>query len=217
MNNIILVGAGGHAAEIYDYIQMHNQIKPEEQINLVGIIDDEKDNYDHYAYKVPYLGTIKGHEVTKHLYLMGIANLEFRQKIVTTLCDRGAQFIGFIHPHSLVSSSATIGLGTVISHNVSVGPMASIGSFNVINSRATIGHDAVIGDFNFICPSVSLSGNTKIGSQNLLGTNVCTIPNIEIGNHNIIAEGMVIANNVTDNETIFYRYKEKIIAKGFNG
>jgi acetyltransferase EpsM len=216
MKNVILVGAGGHAAEIYDYVLLHNQIKPEEEISLMGIIDDNKDNYDHYAYRVPYLGTINDHQVTKHLYLMGIANLEFRLKIVTSLWNKGAQFTGFIHPNALISPSATIGQGTVISHNVSIGPKASIGSFNVINSRATIGHDAFIGDFNFISPNVSLSGNTKIGAENLLGTNVCTIPNIEIGNHNKIAAGMVIADNIANNEIIFYRYKEKVIAKGFN-
>jgi acetyltransferase EpsM len=215
MKNVILVGAGGHAAELYDHFLLHNQLKPDDNISIVGIIDDNIDNYTHYAYNVPFLGAINDHEVTQNLYLIGIANLEFRHRIVTSLRNKGAQFTGFIHPHALVSPLATIGLGTVISHNVSIGPKASIGSFNVINSRATIGHDSVIGDYNFISPNVALSGNTKLGSHNLIGTNACSIPGIHIGNKNKIAAGMVISDNIGDSETVFYRYKEKLIAKGF--
>ena len=216
MKNVILVGAGSHAAEIYDYVHLYNQKKTDEELNIVGIIDDNEDNYTHYGYGVPYLGAICDHAVTENFYLIAIANLEFRLKIVTSLCDKGAQFVGFIHPNALISNSAIIGQGTVISHSVSIGPKVIIGSYNIINSRCTIAHDTIVGDFNFISPNVSLSGNTKIGSQNLLSTNVCTIPNIEIGDNNKISAGMVLVENVTNNETIFYRYKEKIIAKGFN-
>ncbi len=217
MKKVILVGAGGHAAEIADYIALHNQLKPTDQIEIIGIIDDNKQNYHHYGFSQPFLGSIVDHVLEECDYLIGIANIEFRLKIVTKLWSQGAKFIGFIHPYAMISPSAKIGVGTVISHHASVGPKALIGKFNVLNSRCTIGHDAEIGDFNFISPNVSISGQTKIGSENLLGTNVCTIPTIEIGNNNKIAAGMVITDKITNNETVFYRYKEKMIAKGFNG
>ena len=68
-----------------------------------------------------------------------------------------------------------------------------------------------IGENNFISPQVVLGGYTEIGNNNLFGTNSCLIPSIKVGNNNKIMAGMTIVNNVNDNETVFYRHKEKLV------
>src|SRR5690606_5116180 len=108
-------------------------------------------------------------------YVMGIGNLDIRKKVFQEYELKKARFTGIIHPTALISKSAVIGEGTVISHNVSIGPKAQIGKCNVINSRCTIGHDAIIGDNNFISPQVVLGGASEVGDNNLLGTNSCLI------------------------------------------
>lgn len=214
MKNTILVGAGGHAAEIVDYLSFSAENDPNFDIRLIGVIDDDISNYEHYSFNIPFLGGIKTHKVEECYYLMAIANIEFRSSIVSQLKGSGANFIGYVHPLALISPSAIIGEGTVVSHNVSIGPMVKIGDFNVLNSRSTIGHDTQIGDFNFISPGVSLGGNTHIGSGNMLGTHSCTIPGVRIGDSNKIASGMVVTDQIGDMETVFYRFKERMIAKG---
>ena len=213
MKKIIIIGAGGHAAEIRDYIEHYNNaVTTEKQLTVVGFLDDNENNYKAYDFKEPFLGTIKDHEVQKDAaYLMGIANIKYRRPIVSTLIDNGAQFATLIHPSAIISPSAEIGAGSVISHNASVGPKAHIGKFNMLNSRCTIGHDTQMGDFNFIGPQVVMSGFTKIGNDNMFGVNAATIPAIEVGNNNTIAAGMILTKNVQDNETHFFRYKEKIV------
>lgn len=213
--HIIIVGAGGHAAELRDYINHNNKARPENQIEVAGFIDDDEKNYHHYEFQEPFLGFIKNHQVRKDvLYLMGIANLEYRKPIIETFQQGGGIFTGFIHPTAIISPSAEIGEGVVISHNASVGPKAKLGKFNMLNSRCTIGHDSVIGDYNFISPQVAISGNTKIGNENLIGTNSCTIPGISIGNKNKIAAGSVIFKPVGDNETVINKFNERLIMKG---
>lgn len=205
MKKIILVGAGGHAAELRDYIRHHNRVKPEDRIAVLGFIDDDPSGHSHYAFEEPYLGTIKEHQVVhpnEAVYLMAIANLAYRQPIIEYFLSKGGAFTGFIHPTALISPSAQIGEGTVISHNASVGPKVVIGRFNMLNSRCTIGHDSVIGDFNFISPQVAISGYTQIGNGNLLGTNSCTIPGIHIGNNNKVGAGTNVISNVGDNFTV---------------
>ena len=101
----------------------------------------------------------------------------------------------------------------MISHNVSIGPKATIGNFCVINSRCTIGHDTIIKDNNFLSPQVVIGGFAKIGSDNMLGTNSCVIPEVKIGNFNKIMAGMAILNNVSDNEVVFFRFKEKLVIR----
>jgi acetyltransferase EpsM len=214
MKKVIMVGSGGHAAELRDYINHNNNARPADRIDIVGFIDDNEETFKHYGFAEPFLGPIKNHKVnTKVNYLMGIANLEYRKNILEKLVEEGAKFIGLIHPTAIISPSAEIHSTTVISHNASVGAKAKIGKYNMLNSRCTIGHDSFIGDFNFISPQAAISGNTKIGNGNLIGTNACTIPGIKIGNNNKIAAGMVIYKTVGDDSTVLFRHKERLVIK----
>jgi len=93
-----------------------------------------------------------------------------------------------------------------------IGPNVKIGDFTLVNSRCSLGHDTHLGKYNFICPNVCFSGFTTIGDENLFGINSATIPGIKVGNNNKIAAGMVLDKNVGNDEVVFYRFKEKVIA-----
>ena len=70
-----------------------------------------------------------------------------------------------------------------------------------------------VGDNNFLSPQVVLGGYAQIGNNNLLGTNSCLIPDITMGNNNKIMAGMAVLNKVNDNETVFFRFKEKLVVR----
>ena len=215
MEKIITIGSGGHAAELRDYIRHYNKVNSGSEIEVEGFIDDDRSGYDYYAFEEPFLGTIQDHKVRDDVkYLMGIANIAFRRPIIERFLDEGAEFATLIHPTAQISPSAKVGKGVVVSHNSSVGPKAEIGNYNMINSRATIAHDTKMGDYNFISPQVALSGSTTIGDENLFGTNSVTIPDMKVGSRNKIGAGMIVFKSVGDDETVFFRYKERIIAKG---
>lgn len=212
IKEIIIVGAGGHAAELVDYIRVWNQLQ-KELIEIKGLIDDNRGNYLHYNFSAPFLGSIVDHVVDENCYyLMGIANIEFRKKIVLDLLEKGAKLSGFIHPSAEISPSATIEEGVVISRNSTVGPMAKIGKHTIINSRCTIGHDSEIGEFNFISPLCAISGNSKIGNDNLIGTNVVTLPGVKMGDRNKIGAGVVLFFEVSSDTTVVGQ-KPRVIEK----
>ena len=214
MKKVIVVGAGGHAAEIDDYILFFNEIQNESsnRLYIVGYIDDNPKSHSQYTFNAPYLGNIKRHRVENNVkYIIAIANIKFRKPVIESLLDQGAEFLTFIHPSSFVSKSSSIGKGTVIAPNVNIGPNVQIGKFNMINARASLGHDTVIGDYNFITPNVCFSGSTIVGNENMFGINCATIPSISIGSNNTIAAGMVIDKNVKDKTTVFYRFKERVV------
>ncbi|PHN01480.1 acetyltransferase [Flavilitoribacter nigricans] len=214
MKKVIIIGAGGHAAEIRDYIRHYNDQDRSEKFEVLGFLDDDPQPHEHYGYAEPFLGSIKDHCIRNDChYMMGIANLKYRKAIIEDFLTKGARFTGLIHPTALISPSATIGEGVVISHNASVGPKVEIGNFNILNSRCTVGHDTRMGDYNFISPKVALSGNTQIGDNNMFGTNSSTIPGAKIGNNNVIGAGMIVYKNIGDDETVFFRFKEKIVIK----
>lgn len=217
MKKLIIIGCGGHAAEIVDYINIINDISKTKKYNLLGFVDNTDKYYLHYAFKEKFLGNANDHLVIKDVYyILGIGDMSIRRKVIDEYLTKGAKFETIIHPTALISKSAKIGQGSLIAHNVSIGPKASIGNFCVINSRSTIGHDSIIGENNFISPQVVVGGFAKIGNENMLGTNSCVIPKINIGNFNKIMAGMPILNNVKNNEIVFFRYKEKIVIRNQN-
>ncbi|WP_151998745.1 MULTISPECIES: acetyltransferase [unclassified Imperialibacter] len=210
---IIVIGAGGHAAEIDEYIQYANQALTSTEWEIVGFLDDNPDSYARYSFSAPFLGAISNHKTLDEAsYIMGIANLTYRRPIIEKFVAVGARFATVIHPGTYVSKSALIGQGVVVAPNVNIGPNVKIGDFTLLNARCSIGHDSELGRYNFICPNVSLSGFTKVGNENLFGINSATIPGITIGDRNKIAAGMVVDKDVDDDTVVFFRQKERVIA-----
>jgi len=213
MKEVIIVGSGGHGAELDDYINYNNKQSGVEEIKIVGYLDDNPDNYASYSFSAPLIGGVTDHKIRQDIqYLIGIANLEFRQKFVEQYLSDGASFISLVHDSAYVSRSCNLGTGVVIGPNANLGPNSKIGDYSMINSRCSIGHDTKIGKFNFISPNVCFSGFTEIGDGNLFGINSATIPNIKIGNNNKIMAGMVLDKDVGNATTVFHRYKERVIA-----
>ena len=213
MQKIIIIGAGGHSAEIDDYFQYAKKKNPDFKMEIKGFIDDNSQSYQQYDFTAPFLGGIKSHDIQPDcFYIMGIANLQYRRPITEIFLTKGALFTNFIHPDAYISASSSIGNGVVIAPGVNIGPKVVIGDFTLINSRSSMGHDTKVGRYNFICPNVCFSGFTIVGDGNLFGINSATIPGILVGNRNKIAAGMVLNKNVGDDEVIFYRFKEKVMA-----
>lgn len=214
MKQVIIIGAGGHAAELDDYIGYDNQFHHSSNgMQLLGFLDDDEEKYAAYDFSAPFLGKIADHQVRQDVYyLMGIANLSFRKEIAERLLSKGAQFTSFIHPDAVISRTASIGLGCVIAPNANLGPKSVLGDFNMINSRCSIAHDCILGDFNFLSPNVCFSGNTRVGDENLFGINAATIPGIQVGSRNKIMAGMILDKNIADDQVVFFRYRERVIA-----
>ncbi|MDO9551564.1 acetyltransferase [Rhodonellum sp.] len=209
---IIIIGAGGHAAEITDYLKYSNALNSNaSEVEILGYLDDDFNNYLHYELTFSYLGSISEHEVVTDVhYIIGISNLDYRKSIVELFLERGAKFFTYIHPTASISSSAKFGQGVVIAPNVNLGPNAYVGDFSLVNSRVSLGHDSKIGRYNFLSPNVCFSGFTHVGDENLFGINSATIPGIRIGNRNNIMAGMTLDKNIGDEQVVFHRFKEKV-------
>src|SRR5699024_4706729 len=106
---IIIVGSGGHGAELDEYIRYGNRSGEAEQLDIIGFLDDDPENYERYQLSADLLGDVENHKVRRDCkYLIGIANLDYRRRIVESFQKEGAEFITYIHPESFVSESASI-------------------------------------------------------------------------------------------------------------
>ena len=213
MKEVIIIGAGGHAAEIDEYIRYAQRKTGEKKLKVIGFIDDAPEAYGKYRFSAPDLGSIREHEVRTNCdYIIGIANIKYRQPIIERFVANGARFTSFIHCDAYISESAKIGKGVVIAPSVNVGPNVVIGDYTLLNARCSRGHDTIVGKYNFISPNVCFSGFTTVGDGNLFGINSATIPGINIGDGNKIAAGMTLDKNIGNDAVVFYRFKERVIA-----
>ena len=210
---LIIIGSGGAGAEVASYIEEINLLTPG-KIALCGFIDDSYPRYlanaAKYALDAPYAGTIEGHEyLSDHEYVMAFSDPQKKLELTHAFNARGVKMASIIHPSTKVARSAVIAKGNIIGAFCLIGPNAIVGENNLITSYSFVSHDCVIGKCNFLS-SAGLSGHVEIGDGNFFGIRATVIPHIKIGSLNTVQAGMIVDKDVSNSETLFYRFKEKI-------
>jgi UDP-3-O-[3-hydroxymyristoyl] glucosamine N-acyltransferase len=216
MRNTIIVGSGAVAAEVTSYIQDSNtHASDERQLNILGYLEFEENiskYWSKYKFQKPVLSDIYKYNIQKDdHFIVAIANVEFRAKVIEILKDRKASIIGFIHCSVIIADSARLGIGNIIYPHCIIGPNATIGNNNLLTSYSFISHDCVVGDNNLFSTS-GISGNVTVGGNNFFGIRATVLPNISIGDRNVIQAGMIVDKEVGNDSTVFHRFREKVIA-----
>ena len=214
MKPIIFIGGGAVASEIISYLEDIQTQNLDEKFVIYGFLNDNEDDFriksEKYNFEGNFLGSINEHCFSdNYSYIFGFASPEGKARIAEKLDLKKIDFPNIIHPSVVISKSAKIGKGNIIYPNSVIGPNVNLGNFNLITSYSFISHDCTIGDYNFFS-TAGLAGNVDIGDRNFLGIRCTIIPSVKIGNDNLIQAGMVVDKNVTDKETVFYKFKEKI-------
>lgn len=214
IKKIIVFGTGAVAAEITSYLE-DSDWGDKEGIKIKGYITSDKsgvEDWSRYRYEAPYLGIFDEYHVdVEDYFVIAFGNCDAKEKVVQRIRNLGGHFITLVHPTAIVARTARIGEGNIIGPASIIGPNAKLGDFNLLTSQSVISHDCKIGSYNFFSSSL-LCGHTQVGDGNYFGVHATTIPDISIGNHNVIQAGMVMNKSVENDTTVFYRYKEKIIA-----
>lgn len=209
MKNVIIIGTGAVASELTMYL------RDIPDVYLKGYLEYEynlEKYYKTYHYKMPVLGDIDTYEPKENDYfILGVTHVGFRQKVIATMKAKGAKFYTMIHPTALIAEDAVIGEGCSIAPFCMVGPNAVIGDFNQMTSYSAISHDCRLGTNN-VFSTVIVCGRVHIGDNNTFYIRSTVRPDLTIGNNNTIAAGMIVDADLQDDSTVFYKYKERIIA-----
>lgn len=216
MKNIVIIGTGAVAAELTSYIADNNlKVTKDKKINIKGYIDYDyniEKYWKKYKLKSPVLCDIDCYvPALDEEVLIGISDINFRNKMIEVLLNKNAKITNFVHNTVMIQEPIVLGIGNIIYPFCIIGPNTVIGDFNMITSYSCISHDCIIGNSNFFSTTV-ISGSVIIGDNNFFGIRSMVIPYVEIGSSNMIQAGMVIEKNVNDDSTIFYKYKEPILA-----
>jgi sugar O-acyltransferase (sialic acid O-acetyltransferase NeuD family) len=125
-----------------------------------------------------------------------------RREAIDAVVSRRARLPVVAHPSAIVSPSARIGEGTVLSAGAIVQQDARVGRFCVLNTACTIDHDNVLGDHVNIAPGVHTAGRVTIEDGAFVGLGAVIINGVVVGRGATVGAGAVVTREVPAGATV---------------
>jgi sugar O-acyltransferase (sialic acid O-acetyltransferase NeuD family) len=190
MQELILLGAGGHCASVIDVIESTNMYR------IIGILDNNKERGTQVlGYEV--LGDDEQLHKFGHYsnvgYVVSIGQIKSptaRINIATLLEKLPCPVI--VSPHAYVSPHAAIGRGSIVMHHACVNANVRIGDFNIINTKANIEHDVTVGSYCHISTGAIINGNCKIEDGSFIGSNATIKQGLVVQQNSIVGAGIFL-------------------------
>lgn len=104
-----------------------------------------------------------------------------------------------VHPAAIISTSVSIGAGTLVMPGAVINADSQIGRGVILNTGCSVDHDCALGDFVHVSPGARLAGGVKIGSGTWVGISAAIIQNIFIGRNVVVGAGAAVVSNVPNN------------------
>ena len=191
-DNIIVIGAGGHAKVVIATIRAAGG-------DVSAVCDDDESRWGKVLLGVPVTGPISSEVTGKSPAILAIGDNRVRQTLSTRI---EAEWVTACHPDAVVHPSAAIGDGTVVFAGAVIQPDAVIGSHCIVNTCASIDHDCSLGDYVHVAPGVTLCGGVNVGDGVLLGVGAKVAPLVRVGDWSTLGAGAVCIDDVASGATV---------------
>lgn len=178
MEEILLIGGGGHCKSVIDVVEQENKY------SIAGIIDKkELVGQDILGYKV--IGCDDDLEELFKKYKNAIVTVgqiqspAVRIKLFNKLKTIGYNLPKIISPLAYVSKHAKIAEGTIVMHHVLINACAKIEENCIINTKALVEHDSTIESNSHISTASVVNGGTRIKEGTFFGSNATSKEYVE--------------------------------------
>ena len=204
MKNLIIIGVGGFAREIYWHAQTARGFGVEWRIKgfLDGDIKLAAADYELLPAEV--LGDVDSYQIcADDVFTCAVGTPHARKILAEKILSRGGEFINLISTLAYVMPTVKFGRGVIICPHVNIGDRAELGDFVAVNDISTIGHDAQIGEFSCVMPHATISGKCKIGAEVLIGSGAILLPKAKVGDGATVGAGAVVLKKVRAGAKVF--------------
>ncbi|HTQ40746.1 MAG TPA: acetyltransferase [Pirellulales bacterium] len=201
MHDLIVVGAGGFAREIRQFIP---QCFPAGSVRLKGFLSHNPRDLERFKIPEPVLAAPEKYTPEKNdRFLLGIGDIDHRRRVTEELTARGAIFLSLIHPTAYVDASAKLGEGCVIYPFVTIMNEAKLANFVAMNIYASAGHDTQIGQFCNLSPYATMNGFSILEEEVFLGTHATVQASNRVGRGSKVSANSVVTQNVGPETLVF--------------
>jgi sugar O-acyltransferase (sialic acid O-acetyltransferase NeuD family) len=216
MNDILIIGGGGHALVLASLLKKHKDWNP------IGYTDPE----DHGPLlTLPYLGTdqvvpsLLSSRDLKHAAIgIGlVGSTEHRARVIKSVIALGFSLPAIYSPNAIVNEDVKVGDGSVIMDGAVIQPGVRIGVFSIINTGTNVDHECIIGDHVHLAPGVTLSGQVELGNHILIGVGARILQGITVTDHVIVGGGAMVISNLETSGTYVGIPARIILKKNIKG
>lgn len=209
INNLILVGGGGHCKSVIESIESEGNYK------IAGISDiASRQGETISGYMVNYadeqLNIMAKDDFTFLITVGQIRNPIPRRILFEKLKSAGANMATIIDPTAVVSPRSTIGEGSVILRQTFINAGVTIGKNCILNTSAIVEHDSIIGNHVHISTKAVVNGDCHIGDNCFIGSGAIISNGVSICTDTIIGAGTVVFRSITQPGTYLGNPARKI-------
>lgn len=210
LENIIIIGIGGHAKVVHSIIK-----RIQGEPNNIFFIDAYNKRFDFFLGE-PVLGGLEsgieipfsnckvinafGGDAYKGVLMRKTLDQKFAKLVPQSL---NYEYINVIDKSVISIDGLKIGKGNFVGFNAILGPSVEIKDKNIINNKVLIEHDCKIGSNNIISPGAIVLGAVTMGDEIFIGSGTIIRNGITIGDNAIIGMGSNITKNIPPNVTIY--------------
>jgi sugar O-acyltransferase (sialic acid O-acetyltransferase NeuD family) len=200
VQQLVIVGAGGHGREMLDIVEAINAVEPTyEFLGFVAADADPALLARRGASLLGDLGFVLEHDVA---YAIGIGDSTTRLRIDDDLRERGRQAVTLVHPLASTGSDLRFDDGVALAAGARVTTNVTLGRQTQLNVNAVVSHDCVIGEGVTLSPGVLVNGTVVLGDRVFLGTGAIVLPGRTVGPGARIGAGAVVVDDVAAGVTV---------------
>lgn len=160
MEEVVLIGAGGHGKVVLDAILSNPQVN----IKVIGFLDDG--NIEEIA-GIKKIGNIfEWKEYKDKKFHIAIGNNSFREKLAKEIGKE--RLLTVVHKTAYISSMSKVKEGSYIGAMVVINPGSKIGRCSIINTGSIVEHDCEIGDYTHLSYRVLVGSESKISARTMI-------------------------------------------------
>ena len=192
--NIILIGAGGHALSCIDVIEQENKYNIHGLVGLKDEVGKKISGYDVIATQDELVNLSKDFRYA-FIAIGQIKSVKLRIDLYESVLNTGFKIPSIISPQSFISRTVQIGEGTIIMNGVILNSGVRIGNNCIINSKALIEHGTQISDHCHISTGAILNGDCVVGSKSFVGSGAIVKHGVTIKTSSFVNMGQIVTKN----------------------
>lgn len=197
MEDILMLGIGGHAHSVVDSIEQGGKY------SIVGFLDKAEKKGERFRdYRV-----LDTDDALSKYYNSGIRNAfiavgymgknGIRSRLYYQLKRIGYTLPNIIDNSAIIASDLSLEDGIFVGKKAVINANVQIEKMCIINTGAIIEHDCKVGAFSHISVGSILCGNVCVGKETFVGANAVVIQGKSVGDACIIGAGTTVVKNVS--------------------
>ena len=197
--DLILIGAGGHAIACIDAIEQQGTYSI---AGLIGLAEETHTLCCGYRIIGTDTHFSEIHQLysNAHIAIGQIKTAVLRKNLFEELVKIGFNMPVIVSPFAYVSKHVNIGAGSIVMHGAIINAGAQIGENCIVNSRALIEHDCRVANHCHIATGAIINGGVTINESSFIGSGSVVKEGVSVGVGCLVGMGLSLRHDLVDSD-----------------